>query len=184
MARVYMVRHGRAEAGFGGTMDPALDALGREQAGAVAETLAPLGPLPIVSSPLRRTRETAAPLAALWRVDPVIEHAVAEIPSPKGMSLEERVAWLRSLMGGSWRDVPRDLAEWREQCVATVAAVARDTVIFSHYVAINLIAGAAMRDDRVVVFSPENCSVTVFETDGTRLRLIEKGQEAPLTKVN
>jgi len=184
MARIYMVRHGQAEAGFGGAMDPGLNALGREQAEAVAQILVPRGSLPILSSPLRRARETAAPLAALWRVDPMIEDAVAEIPSPKGMNLEERVTWLRNLMGGSWRDVPRDLAMWREHCIGTVAAISRDTVIFSHYVAINVIAGAATGDDRVIAFSPENCSVTVFETDGTNLKVIEKGAEAPLTKVN
>jgi len=184
MARIYMVRHGRAAAGFGGAMDPALDELGRAQAEGTAHTLAPRGPLSILSSPLRRARETAAPLAALWQVAPAIEDAVAEIPSPKGMTLEERVTWLRGLMGGSWRDVPRDLAMWREHCIGTVTAISRDTVIFSHYVAINVIAGAASDDDRVVVFSPDNCSVTVFETDGTNLKLLEKGAEAPLTKVN
>lgn len=184
MARITMVRHGRAEAGFGEQMDPGLDALGREQAQAVAQKLAGLGPLPILSSPLRRAQQTAAPLAALWNCTPAIEHAVAEIPSPKGMNLEERVAWLRKLMGGSWHDVPRELAQWREHCIATVVAAARDTVIFSHYVAINVIAGAATDDGRVVVFSPDNCSVTVFETDGASLTLIEKGSEASLTKVN
>ena len=184
MTRIYMVRHGRAEAGFGESMDPGLDALGHSQADAVAERLSGLGPLPILSSPLRRTRETAAPLAALWRVDPAIESAVAEIPSPIGTTLEERVVWLRKLMGGSWRDASRDLALWREDCIATVAAIAADTVIFSHYVAINVIAGAATGDDRVVAFSPDNCSVTVFETDGTKLTLMEKGAEALLTKVN
>jgi broad specificity phosphatase PhoE len=184
MTRIYMVRHGRAEAGFGESMDPALDALGREQAQVVATTLAPRGPLPILSSPLRRTRETAAPLAALWRRDARIEDAVAEIPSPMGMTLEDRISWLRTLMGGSWHDVPNDLAAWRARCIATVAAIAQDTVVFSHYVAINVIAGAATGDDRVVVFSPDNCSVTVFETGGTHLKLIEKGAEAALTKVN
>ncbi len=184
MARIYMVRHGQAEAGFGGAMDPGLNALGREQAEAVAQILAPRGSLPILSSPLRRARETAAPLARLWNCTPVIEDAVAEIPSPKGMTLEERVTWLRNLMGGSWRDVSRDLALWREHCIGTVAAISRDSVIFSHYVAINVIAGAATGDDHAVVFSPDNCSVTVFETDGTNLTLIEKGAEAPLTKVN
>jgi len=184
MARITMVRHGRAEAGFGEQMDPGLDALGREQAHAVAAKLAGFGPLPILSSPLRRAQQTAAPLAALWDCTPVIEEAVAEIPSPSGMTLESRVAWLRKLMGGSWHDVPRDLAEWREHCISTVAAIARDTVIFSHYVAINVLAGAAMGDSRVVVFSPDNCSVTVFETDGLALTLIEKGHEASLTKVN
>lgn len=184
MARLYMVRHGRAEAGFGESMDPALDALGREQADAVALRLAGLGPLPILSSPLRRTRETAAPLARLWTSEALIEPAVAEIPSPKGMMLEERVAWLRGLMVGSWRDASRELAQWRERCIATVACLPGDSVIFSHFVAINVIAGAATGDDRVVVFSPDNCSVTVFETAGKTLRLIEKGQEASLTKVN
>lgn len=165
-------------------MDPGLDALGHSQAGAAAVKLGTLGPLPILSSPLRRARETAAPLAKLWNVTPAIEGAVAEIPSPKGMTLEERVAWLRKLMGGSWSEASRDLAEWREHCIATVMAISADTVIFSHYVAINVIVGAATDDDRVVAFSPDNCSVTVFETDGGALRLIEKGNEASLTKVN
>ena len=184
MARIYMVRHGKAEAGFGEGMDPGLDALGRSQADAVAQKLKAKGPLPILSSPLRRTQETAAPLATLWQRRPVIEASVAEIPSPKGMTLEERSQWLRRLMVGSWRAVPPDLAEWREACVATVAGIAADSVIFSHYVAINVIAGAASGDDRVVNFSPDNCSVTIFETNGAKLSLLEKGSEAPLTKVN
>ena len=184
MVKLYLVRHGRAEAGFGESMDPGLDALGRQQAEAVATKLAALGPLAILSSPLARAQQTAAPLARLWDGAPVIEDAVAQIPSPNGMTLEERVAWLRALMAGSWRGVPRDLAQWREHCVPTLAAIGRDTAIFSHYVAINVAVGAATGDDRVVVFSPDNCSVTVLETDGTKLKLIEKGGEAPLTKVN
>ena len=184
MARIYMVRHGKAAAGFGEDMDPALDALGHAQAKAVAQKLHPLGPLPILSSPLRRTQETAAPLSILWNRTPVIETAVAEIPSPRGMTLEGRVQWLRKLMAGSWRSVTPELAQWREACIASVARLSNDTVIFSHYVAINVLAGAATGDDRVVNFSPDNCSVTTFETDGVKLRLIEKGGEAPLTKVN
>lgn len=184
MARIYMVRHGKAEAGFGEGMDPGLDALGRSQALNVAERLESLGPLPILSSPLRRAQETAAPLASIWNEKPVIEAAVAEIPSPKGMTLEERAKWLRTLMSGSWRGVTPALAEWREACIAMVSGITRDTVIFSHYVALNVIAGAATGDDRVVTFSPDNCSVTTFETDGAALRLVEKGGEAPLTKVN
>jgi broad specificity phosphatase PhoE len=184
MPRIYMVRHGHAAAGFGEDMDPGLDDLGRTQAQAVAEKLKGLGPRLILSSPLRRCRETSAPLARLWDRMPVIEPAIAEIPSPKGMSLEARVGWLRSLMAGSWRDVPPDLAQWREACVAAVAALKEDAVVFSHYVAINVLMGTAVADDRVVVFSPENCSVTVFDNTGGKLRLLEKGGEASLTKVN
>jgi len=184
MPRLYLVRHGKAAAGFGESMDPGLDALGQRQAETAAIRLAPLGPLPILTSPLRRTRETAAPLAQRWKKTPAIEEAVAEIPSPKGMTLEGRVAWLRALMAGSWRDVAYDLAAWRESVIATLAAIEADTVVFSHYVAINVAAGAAQGDDRVVVFSPDNCSVTVFDVADKRLLLVEKGHEAELTKVN
>ena len=184
MPRIYMVRHGRAAAGFGEDMDPGLDHLGHSQAEAVAERLGGLGPRAILSSPLRRTQETAAPLAKLWNRAPVIAPAVAEIPSPKGMSLEARVAWLRALMAGSWNDVGADLAQWRAACVAAVVALPSDTVVFSHYVAINVLMGAATGDDRVVCFSPENCSVTVFDNAGGKLALVERGSEAALTKVN
>jgi broad specificity phosphatase PhoE len=178
-----MVRHGRAVSGAE-TADPGLDELGRAQAEAVASVLAPLGPLRILASPLRRTRETSRPLAALWQREPIIEEAVAEIPSPPGVSLPERGLWLRQFMAGSWRDVDPWAAEWRENVVATLVGQREDAVIFSHYVAINVAFGAATGDDLVVAFSPENCSVTIFETDGDRLTLIEKGSEAPLTKVN
>ena len=182
MARLFMVRHGRAAASFGESMDPGLDELGREQARVTAKRLEEFGPLPIVSSPLKRAQETAAPLAQLWKCQPVIEDAVAEIPS-SSHSLAERAQWLRGFMAGSWRDASPDLAQWRENAVAALAALGEDTVIFSHFIAINVAAGAALNDDRVVVFSPDNCSVTVFEAENGRLRLIEQGHEAQ-TKVN
>jgi broad specificity phosphatase PhoE len=183
MARLYLVRHGRAVAGFGESHDPGLDEVGRQQANNVAQELAPRGPLPIVSSPLRRTRETAAPLAKRWNVNPAIEAAVAEIPSPTE-NLQERVVWLREFMAGSWRNATPMLAAWREDAINALLAIREDTVIFSHYIAINVAAGAALGDDRVVLFSPDNCSVSIFENDGGTLRLIEKGREAALTKVN
>ena len=69
MALLYLVRHGRATGGWDVDTDPGLDALGRRQADGLVERLGPLGPLPVVSSPLRRCQETAAPLAVHWQVD-------------------------------------------------------------------------------------------------------------------
>jgi broad specificity phosphatase PhoE len=181
--RLYMVRHGRAAAGFGESADPGLDAQGHEQGEAVAKELAARGPLPILLSPLRRAQETAAPLALLWGVKPAIEEAVSEIPSPTD-NLQERVTWLREFMAGSWRGATPALAQWRESVIAALLDIHEDTAIFSHYIAINVAVGAATGDDRVVIFSPDNASVTVFENDSGRLRLIDKGREASLTKVN
>lgn len=183
MARLYLVRHGRAAAAYGVSNDPGLDEQGQKQAEIVAARLARLGPLPIRTSPLKRTRETAVPLAALWKTEPAVDEAVAEIPSP-GLALEQRAQWLRAFMQGSWREAGVDLAGWREALVTDLKDIKDDTVIFSHYVAINVAAGAALGDDRVVVFSPDNCSVTVFETTNDGLTLVERGHEADLTRVN
>lgn len=183
MTRLYMVRHGRAMAGFGEDRDPGLDLQGRLQADVVAQRLSSKGPIPILSSPLKRARETAKPLAQVWKQEPVIEPAVAEIPSPTE-NLKERAVWLREFMRGSWRDAQADLAAWREGVIETLRAQKEDTVIFSHFIAINVAAGHALSDDRVIVFSPDNCSVTVFDLDDGKLSLVEKGRVTKLTKVN
>jgi broad specificity phosphatase PhoE len=182
MVRLYLVRHGRAAAGFD-VADPGLDDLGREQAATVAKKLEPLGPLSVLTSPLRRTRETAWPLAYAWKREPVVEEAVAEIPTPAGLDVETRVPWLRRFMMGTWREADTLLTAWRERVLSTLKAQREDTVLFSHFVAINVGVGHTLEDDRVVVFSPDNCSVTILETDGRELRLIERGAEAA-TKVN
>jgi broad specificity phosphatase PhoE len=68
---LFIVRHGRTAANAGGLLlgraDPALDDTGREQAAAVARALGV--PARIVTSPLRRCRETAAAFGDGVRVD-------------------------------------------------------------------------------------------------------------------
>ncbi len=177
MARIYMVRHGKAASGWGDDLDPGLDALGQAQAEAVAETLAPLGPLDVLTSPLKRTQETAVPLAARWGVTPVIAEAVAEIPSPT-KSLAERKAWLMKAMSGSFADLDQDYRDWRDGVIAFVRSLETDTVIFSHFIAINVLVNYVEGSDRLVTFAPDNCSVSIFDLDGTVLSLVEKGQEA------
>jgi broad specificity phosphatase PhoE len=99
------------------------------------------------------------------------------------MSLSERAEWLRGFMGGSWRNASRELAQWREEAIAALAALKEDTVVFSHFIAINVAAGAAEGDDRVILFHPDNCSVTILDVENGVLRLVERGREAE-TKVN
>jgi broad specificity phosphatase PhoE len=183
MPRLYLVRHGRAAAGFAEAADPGLDDHGRSQAEAVGERLSKLAPVALLSSPLKRARETSEPLARLWNRPVTIEPAVAEIPSPPGLGLSERAEWLRGFMAGSWRAASHNLAQWREEAIAALAAQTSDAVIFSHFIAINVAAGAAEGDDRVILFRPDNCSVTIVDVDAGALRLVERGHEAE-TKVN
>ena len=178
MTRLYLVRHGRAAAGWNTDPDPGLDELGASQASMVAERLRPLGPLPVLTSPLRRCRETAAPLAAAWGVEAVVDPAVAEIPSPAGVPIEDRVEWLRRAMAGSWTDLGERYTAFRDGVARRLSSVGRDTVVFSHFVAINAAIGAATGDDRLVVRSLDNCSVTIIDMRDGALALIEGGHEA------
>jgi broad specificity phosphatase PhoE len=175
MARILLVRHGKAAAGWDQDLDSGLDATGRAQAEAMAAALAPRGPLPLLASPMRRTRETAAPLERLWSAA-LVEPAVSEVPSPSP-NLAARRAWLDALMAGRWADVP-ELAAWRAGVLARLNGVERDTVVVSHYIAINVAVGAATGDDRVLCFRPDHCSVTELEADGRALRVVALGHEA------
>lgn len=177
-----MVRHGRAQFNAPNPWDPGLDDLGREQAAATARSLAPLGPLPILSSPLARAQETAAALAKLWDAPVATEPRVAEIPFPT-RDLAERRRWLRQAMAGGWADLSDELQAWRRNLVACIASQGRDCVVFCHFIAINVAVGAALEDDRLVVFQPDNASVTTLSNAGGRLTLKRLGQEAS-TKIN
>jgi hypothetical protein len=52
-------------------------------------------------------------------------------------------------------------------------------VIFSHFIAINAVIGGVIGDDRLVIRSLDNCSITIFERDATgNLLLVHGGHEA------
>jgi broad specificity phosphatase PhoE len=178
MTRLYLVRHGRAAAGWDTDPDPGLDEIGQRQADALASRLQPLGPLPILTSPLLRCRQTAAPLAAAWHVEPRVEDAVAEIASPEGVAMADRIDWLRAAMQGSWSDLAPRYVAFRDEIVQFLVALQADAVVFSHFVAINAAIGAAIGDDRLVVRSLDNCSVTIVDVMSGSLQLVESGHEA------
>lgn len=184
MARLYLIRHGRPSATWGGhDDDPGLDEAGAAQARAARDWLLsrPEGERPrlVVSSPLRRCRETAEPTAEALGVTLEIDPIVGEIPTPQALSPAERPAWLREAFQGAWGDIRGDLDydAWRGEIVASLAKRG-DTAVFSHYVAINAAVSRLTGDDRVLAFRPDHASITVLETDGGTLRLIAKGAEA------
>jgi broad specificity phosphatase PhoE len=174
--KLYLIRHGRPSAGFGEALDPGLDERGRSQAEALAQELAPLGPLPIITSPLRRARETAAPLERLWKAAARVEPAVAELPTP-GADPQARAVWLRTVLRGRWRELSVMHQQWREQVIATLVSLEASTVVTTHFIAINIAVGAATDDDRLVCCEPDHCSCTVLEVRKGRLHLVSLGRQ-------
>src|SRR5712692_9430607 len=159
---LYLIRHGHASAGFAEAHDPGLDEVGRVQAEAVAQELAPLGPLPLITSPLRRARETAAPLEVRWGRKARIEPAVAEIPTPTA-DLQARTTWLHQ--------------DWRERVAAALITLGTSTVVTTHFVAINAAVSVATGDDRMACFEPDHCSCTVLEVVDRTLRVVTLGRQ-------
>ena len=184
MSRLYLIRHAKPLSSWGGDdPDPGLDATGSAQALAARDALMRLPaserPVRVVSSPLRRCRETAAPTAEALGVEVEIDPAVGEIPTPRALADAERPAWLARAMAGTWAAIEGDIdyQAWRGAVAA--ALVGRGaTAVFSHFVAINAVVSALRGEARVVSFRPDHASITVLETDGDGLTLIGKGAEA------
>ncbi|MEQ1618782.1 MAG: histidine phosphatase family protein [Terricaulis sp.] len=181
MTSLFLVRHGEPESRWGDVdPDPGLSERGRAQAGAAAELLAAAGAAALISSPMRRCRETAAPLAEMFYRAPSIEPRVSEVVAPP--DVDDRPAWLQRNF--PWRTSPKQwnklhaaLHDWRRHVLEAVSNLADNTVVFSHFIAINVIVGTALGSEDTIVYRPDHASVTHLEVDHGRLRLVRLGVE-------
>lgn len=189
MHRLFLIRHGRPDATWGGpASDPGLAEIGHAQAEAAARRLREYGALQVVSSPMLRCRETAAPYARWREVEPLIEPRVSEIVADEGV--EDRAAWLQARF--PWRDranmrkwaslEPRLLA-WRADMLNCLRALRADAAIFTHFIAINVIVGAAMGNDDTIVCTPDHASITEIAVDGEQLTLVRLGADMRMDDV-
>ncbi|HEX7758448.1 MAG TPA: histidine phosphatase family protein [Caulobacteraceae bacterium] len=183
MSNIYLIRHGKPAAAFGEDDDPGLDETGHAQARAAAKALLALPeadrPTKVVSSPLKRCRETAQPFADALGVAVQIVPAVGEIPTPAHLGLAERPVWLREAFGGTWAQIQGDLDYelWRREVAAAVARMPA-TAVFSHFVAINAVVSVLSGDDKVIGFRPDHTSITTLRLVEGGLKLVERGPEA------
>lgn len=190
MSRIYLIRHGKPSSTWGqdADPDPGLDEAGAVQARAVAEMLSALPadqrPTRVISSPLRRCRETAQPTADALGVEVEIDPFVGEIPTPEALSAEDRGHWLRKAFQGKWSEIEGELDydEWRRD-VARAVGSRENAAVFSHYVAINAVITHLEGRDEVMAFRPDHASVSVFDLVDGELTLVERGPEA-VTVVN
>jgi 2,3-bisphosphoglycerate-dependent phosphoglycerate mutase len=179
-----LVRHAlpvRADAVPGQRADPGLSDLGREQAARLPGALAGDAVDVLCTSPLRRARETAAPLAEALGLEPVVVEGLAEFDS--GDASYVPVEELRAAGDPRWHALVRgdlhssgvDPVAFRATVVAALEAVAAGhpggrAVLVSHAGAINAAAGSVLGQERPIWFAPAYCSLTrlAFSRDGRR----------------
>jgi len=117
-AEVLLVRHGSCDAPapdglIGGRSDPPLNDSGRAQAHALAARLAGAPMAALLVTPLRRTTETAAPIAARDGVEPRLVDELGEVylGEWEGYEINRRGAigdpeFLEVMAGGRWDAIP------------------------------------------------------------------------------
>jgi broad specificity phosphatase PhoE len=176
---LHLIRHGETDwnrdGRIQGQSDPPLSALGREQAQALAESLAvrPIGALS--SSDLRRAVETAEPLAARLEVEVEVTSALRErdFGMNEGRVAAEVAAELGTVAGTAWHG-PDDrhpegesLRELYERVAAFLETLladppAEEIAIVTSGGPIRMASAYLAREpvEAVVWAAVENCSVT------------------------
>lgn len=181
-----LVRHGVTEHTLGklfsgglASSNPPLNDTGREQARATGEWLAPLSGTfdALVSSPVRRTRETAEILAQFLDLEIAEEPGIAEMEfgTWDGMSFtevhekhpDELSSWLGDLEsaphgGESFREVEKRVLEGRDRLVSSYAG--QTVVAVSHVTPIKTLVADALGAPLDAVYRMElaPASVTVI----------------------
>ncbi|MGB3624917.1 MAG: histidine phosphatase family protein [Henriciella sp.] len=173
---IWLVRHGEAAAGWGEADDPGLSALGHKQADAAADILSSQSIVKIICSPMTRCQETARPFSTRAELDVRTEARVSEIPTPEGLS--DRRAWLSGFMAGDWSEAPALLVDWKSDLIQTLDGLEDNTVVFTHFIAINTIVGHLTGSAKVTNFRPGHCSITKLKTSPEGLSVAELGSES------
>ncbi|HEY7127022.1 MAG TPA: histidine phosphatase family protein [Ktedonobacterales bacterium] len=198
---LYLIRHGDALPGGdeivpGGTYDDQpLSLLGRQQAEALRARFAAFPFDAIYSSPYRRARETAAPLAQMQGLEVLIEPEIREIRLgqvgnglPKGVSPDEYAAALRARLDeivrrvaatGYWSSIAgsEPSAEFRARVTAAIDGLAarhagQRVALFSHGGVINTYLAVTLGLERDFFFPAVNTSIHVVRVKGdTRVLL-------------
>jgi 2,3-bisphosphoglycerate-dependent phosphoglycerate mutase len=196
-AEIFIVRHADAipdeeEIIPSGIYDDLpLSRVGRVQAQALAERLSGVSFDAIYSSPLRRCLETAAPLAELLDMKPVIVEGLKEIrlgnirPLPNdghdlaalSKALQERQVDIVRLAGevGNWDVIPdsEPSATFRKRVVETLDEIARNhtgqrVLAFAHGGVVNAYVAEVLGLQKEFFFPAANTSITVVRVSGRR----------------
>ena len=179
---IYLVRHGRAEAGVEHP-DPGLDDVGRSQAERAAGALKKTGATRSRSAHrsgarARRLRPSPRPSAS----HPSIRDEVSEVFDPS-LEVGARRDMLIPLLSGRWSEQPEVLRRWRERVLDAFVALGSDkVVVVSHFVAISVAIGASTEDDRVSPCALANASITTMEVVAGGLHLRRPGEVSHLSR--
>ena len=165
------VRIGPGEGG-GGPADPELTAQGRAQAARLAAWLACEHVDAVIASPLRRTRQTATPIAVAHGLEVEVGDELVEydaradhyIPAEE-LKVTRDVRW-QAMLDGRWEEFGGEAPErFRDRIVPALASVVERfpggrVAVVCHGGVINVYLGALLGLDRHLWFEPAYASIS------------------------
>jgi len=173
-----------AEESGGAPADPQLTTRGRDQADRLGDWLGAEGVDHVVSSPLRRATETAAPLAARLGLDVAIDDQLCEYDANADsyIPIEElREAnderW-QAMIEGRWQDFGGEAPDvFRARIVARLDAVIDEhpgerVAVVCHGGVINVYLAALLGIDRHLWFDPGYTSISLVRASRTGARSV------------
>lgn len=178
-ARIRIIRHGDASAAPAASNDPGLSLTGVRQALDLPKQLG-ADPAMLLTSPLARARETALPISGAYGVDRIVVDEYGELPWRDGQTVAQRRDDIADVLGSSWSNLRVEWRDWRSRLIERALSERGDVIVVSHFVAINVLVGFATGDDRTVVVSPANASVTEFALENGTLSVTALGRQMPL----
>ncbi len=193
--QLLLIRHGetvRVESDTG-VADPELTERGRRQADLLAAWLARHERLDhLVVSPLRRARETVAPIAERFAIEPEVLHELAEFDSNSSsyIPMEEMKATrhprLSALVEGRWQDLGGQVEPeaFRRTILDTLGRVTEahpgETVaVICHGAVINAYLGDVIGTPRLLWFEPRYTSIHRVLISRHGIRSVETLNECP-----
>jgi len=176
---IYLIRHGEAAHAWDKAPDPKLSGNGQIQAQKLADDYLPLlnaRDFQLVSSPLQRAQETAIPFQEALKLSPIINPNFAEVPSPS-IALADRREWLKGLFSKKVNELEQPQVDWRNNIIAGIQSLEKNTLIFSHFMTINAVVGWIRGNEKLVSYYPNYCSITKIERVGNDFFIRSLGKE-------
>lgn len=210
---IYLIRHADALPGpetvipGGGYDDQPLSQLGQQQALALANWLAQTNFDALYSSPLRRTRETAAPLAQVQDKEVTLEAGLREVklnldvasfvegegPAATSNALRSRMDEIVRQVGreGKWSAIPgsEQSESFRARVVSIIQQLAarhagQRLAVFSHGGVINAYLAEALNLERDFFFPIYNTSVSMARVLENQVAIFSLNDIAHLRAAN
>ena len=91
--------------------------------------------------------------------------------------------WLKSIMKMDITLLPKDVKKWRSRIIGSLISIKSNSIIFSHFMVINVVVGYIKNHSILLSMYPDNGSLTKIKVSNGKISLIEIGDEKN-TKIN